>query len=174
MNLPSFGFAEITSKCIWCRWFHESPRWLVLNNNSEQAVKNLKSVAKFNGRHKDGEKLNVKVRHCGAFVLLDQLSFQNVSILSSRLSSCVDGARVHEERAVRFARLLLCPGSVPHSHNEIDDNCAQCCLVRVLHLVLIYSKWHCSDCSEYFSGYRQALPTTVFQWTCRSLGWTST
>lgn len=44
------------------RWFHESSRWLAINNKSEQAVKALKSVAKFNGRHEEGEKIDIKVR----------------------------------------------------------------------------------------------------------------
>lgn len=52
------------------RWFHESSRWLVLSNKSDQAIKNLKSVAKFNGRREEGEKIDIKVREHGAFVLL--------------------------------------------------------------------------------------------------------
>lgn len=45
---------------LYSWWFLESSRWLVLSNNSEQAIKNLKSVAKFNGRCKEGEKINIK------------------------------------------------------------------------------------------------------------------
>lgn len=44
-----------------CRWFHESSRWLFLNNKSERGIKNLQSVAKINGRSKESEKLDVKV-----------------------------------------------------------------------------------------------------------------
>lgn len=44
------------------RWFHESSRWLVLSNNPEKAIKNLKSVARFNGRHEEGEKIDIQVR----------------------------------------------------------------------------------------------------------------
>lgn len=43
------------------RWFHESSRWLVLSNKSEQAITNLKSVANFNGRREEGEKIDMKV-----------------------------------------------------------------------------------------------------------------
>ncbi|XP_038565389.1 solute carrier family 22 member 6 [Micropterus salmoides] len=55
VSLPFYVFF-LTS---W--WFHESPRWLVLSNQSEKAIKNLKSVAKFNGRHEEGEKINIKM-----------------------------------------------------------------------------------------------------------------
>ncbi|XP_056262624.1 solute carrier family 22 member 6 [Pseudoliparis swirei] len=40
-------------------WFHESSRWLALTHKPEQAIKNLKSVARFNGRHEEAEKINV-------------------------------------------------------------------------------------------------------------------
>ncbi|XP_008331742.1 solute carrier family 22 member 6 [Cynoglossus semilaevis] len=42
-------------------WFPESSRWLVLNNKSEQALKNLKRVARFNGRSEEGEKIDMNV-----------------------------------------------------------------------------------------------------------------
>lgn len=61
---------------ISCRWFHESSRWLVLSNKSEQAIKNLKSVAKFNGRCEEGDKIDVKVKAPGVFVLLCHLSYK--------------------------------------------------------------------------------------------------
>lgn len=50
------------------RWFHESARWLALKNKPDQAIKGLKSVAKFNGRCDEGEKIDIKVReylNCG-------------------------------------------------------------------------------------------------------------
>jgi hypothetical protein len=47
-----------------CRWFLESARWLVLNRKSEQAVKNLKRVARINGRREEGDKINLEVRKC--------------------------------------------------------------------------------------------------------------
>ncbi|XP_017273509.1 solute carrier family 22 member 6-like isoform X2 [Kryptolebias marmoratus] len=55
MSLPFYVFLLIS----W--WFHESSRWLALNNKPEQAVKNLRSVARFNGRREEGEKIDVKV-----------------------------------------------------------------------------------------------------------------
>uniref|UniRef100_A0AAQ4P656 Solute carrier family 22 member 6 n=1 Tax=Gasterosteus aculeatus aculeatus TaxID=481459 RepID=A0AAQ4P656_GASAC len=54
VSLPFYVFFLIA----W--WFHESSRWLALSNKPEQAIKNLKSVAKFNGRHEEGEKLTVE------------------------------------------------------------------------------------------------------------------
>ncbi|KAK2879613.1 solute carrier family 22 member 6 [Channa argus] len=53
VSLPFYVFF------LYSWWFHESSRWLVLSNQSEQAIKNLKSVAKFNGRRKEGEKINI-------------------------------------------------------------------------------------------------------------------
>ncbi|XP_067085261.1 solute carrier family 22 member 6 [Osmerus mordax] len=44
---------------LYSWWFLESARWLVLNKKSEQAVKNLRAVARFNGRHEEGEKINL-------------------------------------------------------------------------------------------------------------------
>ncbi|XP_010868885.2 solute carrier family 22 member 6 [Esox lucius] len=44
---------------LYSWWFLESARWLVLNRKSEQAVKNLKTVARFNGRHEEGDKINI-------------------------------------------------------------------------------------------------------------------
>ncbi|XP_006800212.1 solute carrier family 22 member 6 [Neolamprologus brichardi] len=43
------------------RWFHESARWLALKNKPDQAIKGLKSVAKFNGRCDEGEKIDIKM-----------------------------------------------------------------------------------------------------------------
>ncbi|KAF7643228.1 hypothetical protein LDENG_00243070, partial [Lucifuga dentata] len=42
-------------------WFRESARWLILRNNSKQAVKNLKYVAKLNSRHEEGEKIDINM-----------------------------------------------------------------------------------------------------------------
>ncbi|XP_019728819.1 solute carrier family 22 member 6 [Hippocampus comes] len=44
---------------IYSWWFHESSRWLVLSHNYDQAIKNLKSVAKINGRRKEGDKIDI-------------------------------------------------------------------------------------------------------------------
>ncbi|XP_044077456.1 solute carrier family 22 member 6 [Siniperca chuatsi] len=55
VSLPFYVFFLIS----W--WFHESSRWLVLSNKSEKAIENLKSVAKFNGRHEEGEKIDIKM-----------------------------------------------------------------------------------------------------------------
>ncbi|XP_041657511.1 solute carrier family 22 member 6 [Cheilinus undulatus] len=55
VSLPFYVFF------LYAWWLHESSRWLVLSNNPERAVKNLKSVAKFNGRQEEGEKIDVKM-----------------------------------------------------------------------------------------------------------------
>uniref|UniRef100_UPI0037E84930 solute carrier family 22 member 6 n=1 Tax=Semicossyphus pulcher TaxID=241346 RepID=UPI0037E84930 len=55
VSLPFYVFF------LFSWWFHESSRWLVLSNNSEKAIKNLKSVARFNGRHEEGEKIDIKM-----------------------------------------------------------------------------------------------------------------
>lgn len=65
---------ELLTNELSYRWFHESSRWLVLRNKSDQAITNLKSVAKFNGRHEEGDKIDMKVRECSVFVLLHHLS----------------------------------------------------------------------------------------------------
>ncbi|KAM9347930.1 solute carrier family 22 member 6 [Symphorus nematophorus] len=57
VSLPFYVFF------LFSWWFHESSRWLVINNKSEQAIKNLKSVARFNGRHEEGEKIDMKMLH---------------------------------------------------------------------------------------------------------------
>ncbi|XP_061106526.1 solute carrier family 22 member 6-like isoform X1 [Conger conger] len=46
---------------LYSWWLLESARWLVLNGKSEQAVKNLRYVALFNGRRAEGDKINVEV-----------------------------------------------------------------------------------------------------------------
>ncbi|XP_026183915.1 solute carrier family 22 member 6 [Mastacembelus armatus] len=55
VSLPFYVFF------LYSWWFHESSRWLVLSKKSEQAIKNLKSVAKFNGRREEGEKINIEM-----------------------------------------------------------------------------------------------------------------
>ncbi|GLD46811.1 solute carrier family 22 member 6 [Lates japonicus] len=55
VSLPFYVFF------LFSWWFHESSRWLVLSNKSDQAIKNLKSVAKFNGRREEGEKIDIKM-----------------------------------------------------------------------------------------------------------------
>ncbi|XP_033834187.1 solute carrier family 22 member 6 [Periophthalmus magnuspinnatus] len=55
VSLPFYVFFLIS----W--WFHESSRWLILNHQPERAIKNLKSVARINGRHEEGEKIDLKM-----------------------------------------------------------------------------------------------------------------
>lgn len=74
---------------ISCRWFHESSRWLVLSNKSEQAIKNLKSVAKFNGRCEEGEKINIKVSRAwcvtASFTLSDPFDLRAACLCAQML-----------------------------------------------------------------------------------------
>lgn len=53
VSLPYYVFFLIS----W--WFHESARWLALNNKADVAVKNLRSVAKLNGHKEEGEKITI-------------------------------------------------------------------------------------------------------------------
>ncbi|KAM4619829.1 solute carrier family 22 member 6 [Polymixia lowei] len=46
---------------LYSWWFLESARWLALNKKSEQAVKGLKTVARINGRHEEGDKINAEM-----------------------------------------------------------------------------------------------------------------
>ncbi|XP_056141182.1 solute carrier family 22 member 6 [Lampris incognitus] len=46
---------------LYSWWYLESARWLVLNKKSEQAVKNLKAVARFNRHHEEGDKIDIKM-----------------------------------------------------------------------------------------------------------------
>ncbi|XP_077089521.1 solute carrier family 22 member 6 isoform X1 [Siphateles boraxobius] len=46
---------------LYSWWFLESARWLVLNKKSEQAVKNLKMVARINGRRAEADKVNLEM-----------------------------------------------------------------------------------------------------------------
>ncbi|KAF4098458.1 solute carrier family 22 member 6 [Onychostoma macrolepis] len=46
---------------LYSWWFLESARWLVLTKRSEQAVKNLKTVARINGRHAEADKINLEM-----------------------------------------------------------------------------------------------------------------
>lgn len=89
------------------RWFHESSRWLAINNKTEQAVKMLKSVARFNGRHEEGEKINVKVWQCHfhriVFLFIKGTGTESMSSL------CIDAARIYEKRTVLLPGDPLCP-----------------------------------------------------------------
>nr|XP_020443257.1 solute carrier family 22 member 6-like [Monopterus albus] len=55
VSLPYYVFF------LYSWWFHESSRWLALSNKPDQAIKNLKSVAKYNRRHEEGEKIDIKM-----------------------------------------------------------------------------------------------------------------
>ncbi|XP_034034333.1 solute carrier family 22 member 6 isoform X2 [Thalassophryne amazonica] len=55
VSLPFYVFF------LFAWWNHESARWLVMNNNSEKAIKNLKTVARINGRGEEGEKIDINM-----------------------------------------------------------------------------------------------------------------
>ncbi|KAL6470142.1 hypothetical protein MHYP_G00212610 [Metynnis hypsauchen] len=46
---------------LYSWWFLESARWLVLNKKPEQAVKNLKTVARINGRSDEADKIDIEM-----------------------------------------------------------------------------------------------------------------
>ncbi|RXN07317.1 solute carrier family 22 member 6-like protein [Labeo rohita] len=46
---------------LYSWWFLESARWLVLSKKPEQAVKNLKTVARINGRRAEADKINLEM-----------------------------------------------------------------------------------------------------------------
>uniref|UniRef100_A0A8C5B2E5 Solute carrier family 22 member 6, like n=1 Tax=Gadus morhua TaxID=8049 RepID=A0A8C5B2E5_GADMO len=46
---------------LYSWWLLESSRWLALKHKPEQAVKNLRAVARYNGRRADGKKIDVEV-----------------------------------------------------------------------------------------------------------------
>ncbi|XP_052393291.1 solute carrier family 22 member 6-like [Carassius gibelio] len=46
---------------LYSWWFLESARWLVLTKKPEQAVKNLKKVARINGRRAEADKINLEM-----------------------------------------------------------------------------------------------------------------
>uniref|UniRef100_UPI00398E78FA solute carrier family 22 member 6-A-like n=1 Tax=Pristiophorus japonicus TaxID=55135 RepID=UPI00398E78FA len=48
--------------CSW--WFPESARWLILNDKADVALKQLKRVAKLNGKEAEGEKLTTAGEYC--------------------------------------------------------------------------------------------------------------
>ncbi|XP_023123798.1 solute carrier family 22 member 6 [Amphiprion ocellaris] len=55
VSLPFYVFF------LYSWWFHESSRWLAISNQPDKAVKTLQSVAKFNGRREEGEKIDIKM-----------------------------------------------------------------------------------------------------------------
>lgn len=62
-----------------------------MRNKSELAIENLKSVAKFNGRREEGEKINIKVSRAwcvcvtASFTLSDQFDLRAVCLCAQML-----------------------------------------------------------------------------------------
>ncbi|KAF4077332.1 hypothetical protein AMELA_G00206900 [Ameiurus melas] len=55
VSLPFYVFF------LYSWWFLESARWLVLTKKPEEAVQNLKTVARVNGRQAEGDKINLEM-----------------------------------------------------------------------------------------------------------------
>ncbi|XP_025049338.1 solute carrier family 22 member 6-A-like isoform X2 [Alligator sinensis] len=55
VSLPYFIFF------LYSWWFTESARWLVITGKSNRAVKELKRVARINGKKEEGDKLNIEI-----------------------------------------------------------------------------------------------------------------
>lgn len=49
----------------------ESARWLVLTKKPEEAVQNLKTVARVNGRQAEGDKINLEVKRDKVAMLVE-------------------------------------------------------------------------------------------------------
>ncbi|CAG5874056.1 solute carrier family 22 member 6 [Menidia menidia] len=91
VSLPFYVFF------LFSWWFHESSRWLALNNKPEQAVKTLQSVARFNGRHEEAEKIDIKMLQesmkkemsCshGSYTILDLFRTPKMRIMTICLSA---------------------------------------------------------------------------------------
>ncbi|XP_029956654.1 solute carrier family 22 member 6 [Salarias fasciatus] len=91
VSLPFYVFFLIA----W--WFHESARWLALNNKPDIAVKNLQSVAKFNGHKEEGEKINIKTLQesmkkelssaQGSYTVLDLFRTPHMRVMTLSLSA---------------------------------------------------------------------------------------
>ncbi|XP_013855073.1 solute carrier family 22 member 6-like [Austrofundulus limnaeus] len=91
VSLPFYVFFLMS----W--WFQESSRWLSSSNRPEEAVKALQSVARFNGRHEEGEKIDVntlqesmkKEMSCsqGSYSVLDLFRIPNMRIMTLCLSA---------------------------------------------------------------------------------------
>ncbi|XP_072887483.1 solute carrier family 22 member 6-A-like isoform X2 [Hemitrygon akajei] len=73
VSAPFFAFVL----CSW--WLSESARWLIVNGKEHVALKQLKRVAKVNGREAEGEKLTVEILK--ASVENDQLTAKKQSAL---------------------------------------------------------------------------------------------
>uniref|UniRef100_A0A4W4H5Q4 Solute carrier family 22 member 6 n=1 Tax=Electrophorus electricus TaxID=8005 RepID=A0A4W4H5Q4_ELEEL len=73
---------------MFCWWFLESARWLVLSKKPEQAVKNLKAVAYINGRHMLQESMK-KEMSCskGSYSGVDLLRTQTLRTITICLSA---------------------------------------------------------------------------------------
>ncbi|XP_029469241.1 solute carrier family 22 member 6-B-like isoform X1 [Rhinatrema bivittatum] len=55
ISLPFFAFF------LYSWWLPESARWLIVNNKTEVALRNLKRVAKMNGKKEEGEKISLEM-----------------------------------------------------------------------------------------------------------------
>ncbi|XP_059811405.1 solute carrier family 22 member 6-A-like [Hypanus sabinus] len=73
VSAPFFAFVL----CSW--WLSESARWLIVNGKEHVALKQLKRVAKVNGREAEGERLTVEILK--ASVENDQLTAKKQSVL---------------------------------------------------------------------------------------------
>ncbi|XP_056382939.1 solute carrier family 22 member 6-A-like [Hyla sarda] len=90
VSLPFFIFF------LYSWWFPESARWLVLSGNPSKAVKEMKRVAKYNGRQEEAEKITLeslkadmmKEMACSnsSYTILDLVRTSNVRRISFAVS----------------------------------------------------------------------------------------
>ncbi|XP_061461715.1 solute carrier family 22 member 6-A-like [Rhineura floridana] len=92
VSLPYFLFF------LYSWWFAESARWLVIAGKPDLAVKELKRVARINGKHNAGDKLNTEVK----------LSNMKEEMASTKRScSLVDFVRTPTMRRISFSLCLV-------------------------------------------------------------------
>ena len=63
-SLGPKGTKTLPSTCFVNRWLPESARWLIITGKLDQALRELKKVAKINGHQEAKRTLTIEVRCC--------------------------------------------------------------------------------------------------------------
>lgn len=147
-----------------CRWFHESSRWLFLNNKSELGIKNLQSVGRINGHSKESEKLDVKVSE-----------FR----LTAPSSSGATPESLYLQMVKESMKKELAGSQDSYSFMDLFRTPTLRLTTISLSAVWYDAAWSTNKNARLIPrprplGSRPASPTTACPWTCRSSGWTST
>ncbi|CAH2325225.1 solute carrier family 22 member 20 [Pelobates cultripes] len=86
---------------IYSWWLPESARWLILRDRPHQAVENLRKAARFNGKLKEGKKLNAEWN-----LVCSQRSWKQVAH-SIYMTGVLIGAVVFGSLADKFGRMEI-------------------------------------------------------------------